>query len=144
MRNRKSSDRHEVVKTGASEANVVETVRQHASLILTKASGFLNATMLVRLRAELLGELGNGEANWIGDFTGVTRCDDTIRDPLLDVLKTFRDRGGKRVIIAVGTPNVRMVLSSIAMTSPLQGGPRITLTDTTNAAYTALRDGGET
>ena len=138
MRERKSSDRHDVVRTGVSEASAVETARQHPTLILTKAVGFLNASLLVRLRAELLGELGNGGANWIGDFTGVTRCDDTVRDPLLDVLKAFRDREGGKVILAVSTPNVRMVLSSIAMTSPLKGGPRITLVDTVNAAYAAL------
>jgi anti-anti-sigma regulatory factor len=121
-----------------SEASGVETARQHPTLILTKANGFLNASLLMRLRAELLGELGNGAANWIGDFTAVTRCDDTVRDPLLDVLKTFRDRDGGKVILAVSSPNVRMVLSSIAMTSPLKGGPRITLVESVNAAYTAL------
>jgi len=134
---RKTTDRFPALPS-AIDGSRVETTHPHPNLILTRLMGLADEVMAERMRGQVLSKLGNAHANLIVDATEVERCDDSLRNAFLNVLEAFKQRGGGRVLIAVKNPSVRMVLSGIAMTSPLSGGPRIELVDSLDIAHIRL------
>lgn len=58
-------------------------------------------------------------ACWLLDMTGVTSLHTDAREPGTELLRTFRDRGGRRFAVAVTMSRLRFLLAAVAYATRL-------------------------
>lgn len=123
--------------TGVGDPFTLETVKRTDSILLITATGTASAAFAVRLRYLVLSELNHEARDWILDALAVDKFDRDGSGPFVDVLGAFKTRGGGRIIVIVNE-RLKMMLSSISMSSVASGGPTLEIVATMKEALQRL------
>lgn len=136
MRDKRSGDRISIV--GNDEPFAVSTIKRIEGTIVTTASGTAHNNLASLTRIQLTRELDDEPRDWIFDASGIVKFDRSAITPFVDIFGSFKMRNGKRVIFVTENDGVKMLLSSVGMSSVASNGPAIEIVPTLSDALTHI------
>ncbi len=125
-------------QAGVGAAFTVETERRSTDLIVSVLTGCANDSLVTRMRYQVMCELESAPGDWVLVMTQLEKIDVSIKEPLLDIMRDFRARGGHRVIIVCAHDVIRMHIASISISSSSSGIPRFVMVQTIDEAMAQL------
>ncbi|MCE9585765.1 hypothetical protein K8R04_00395 [Candidatus Uhrbacteria bacterium] len=123
--------------TGAGDRCTVSTEKRTGGTIVTTVTGMMNVTLVTRLRLQLTAALDDETHDWVLDAAGLEKFDRDASEPFVEILGIFKARKGGRVIV-VAKDALKMMFSSIGMSSVAGDGPALEIVPTLVVALNRL------
>jgi anti-anti-sigma regulatory factor len=104
----------------------VETRERADGIIVSTLMGVADGPFAEEIERQLLKYLGRGiEADWIADASSISKTEASLIGPAKQVLKSFKENGGRFVVVVTQDPMIQMTARTISFGSKMLGGATV-------------------